>query len=130
VLPPNALDRCANEDDWVRLEVCRAMTNKKNILPVMLNGFTWPNLMPNGMEELCDYQALTATSTEYFDMAMERLQQRYLKSKSHLFLRRWVQYLMAVVVFFIDYHFYCMGCFVLPFNGCLYKVCYLSYKRC
>lgn len=101
VLPPNALERCVNEDDWVRLEVCRAMVNKKNIVPVMLNGFTWPNPMPIGMEELCDYQALTATSTEYFDMAMERLQQRYLKSKSHLFLRRWVKYLMAVVVFLL-----------------------------
>ena len=101
VLPPNALERCVNEDDWVRLEVCRAMSNKKNIVPVMLNGFTWPNPMPTGMEELCDYQALTATSTEYFDMAMERLQQRYLKSKSHLFLRRWVKYLMAVVVFLL-----------------------------
>ena len=101
VLPPNALDRCVNEDDWVRLEVCRAMANKKNIVPVMLNGFTWPNPMPIGMEELCDYQALTATSTEYFDMAMERLQQRYLKSKSHLFLRRWVKYLMAAVVFLL-----------------------------
>lgn len=98
VLPPNALERCVNEDDWVRLEVCRAMANKKNIVPVMLNGFTWPNPMPIGMEELCDYQALTATSTEYFDMAMERLQQRYLKSKSHLFLRRWMKYLLAVVV--------------------------------
>lgn len=98
VLPPNALDRCVNEDDWVRLEVCRAMNNKKNIVPVMLNGFVWPNPMPTGMEELCNYQALTATSTEYFDMAMERLQQRYLKSKSHLFLRRWMKYLLAVVV--------------------------------
>lgn len=98
VLPPNALDRCVNEDDWVRLEVCRAMANKKNIVPVMLNGFTWPNPMPTGMEELCDYQALTATSTEYFDMAMERLQQRYLKSKSHLFLRKWMKYLMTAVI--------------------------------
>lgn len=25
VLPPNALDRCVNEDDWVRLEKFRAM---------------------------------------------------------------------------------------------------------
>lgn len=97
VLPPNALDRCVNEDDWVRKEVCRAITNKKNIVPVMLNGFVWPNPMPIGMEELCNYQALAATSTEYFDMAMERLQQRYLKSKSHLFLRRWMKYLLSAV---------------------------------
>ena len=31
VLPPNALDRCVNEDDWVRLEVCRAMEKNKCI---------------------------------------------------------------------------------------------------
>ena len=53
VLPPNALDRCVNEDDWVRLEICHAMKHNKNIIPVMLNGFTWPNPMPSGMEELC-----------------------------------------------------------------------------
>ena len=35
VLPPGALDRCVNEDDWVRLETCRAMAAKKNIIPVM-----------------------------------------------------------------------------------------------
>lgn len=98
ILPPNALDRCVNEDDWVRLEVCRAMSKDKNIVPVMLNGFTWPNPMPLGMEELCNYQALTASSTEYFDMAMERLQQKYLQSKRHLFLRKWVKYTIASVI--------------------------------
>ena len=98
VLPPNALDRCVNEDDWVRLEVCRAIEKKKNIVPVMLNGFEWPNPMPKGMEELPYYQSLTASSTEYFDMAMEHLQQKYLQSKSHLFLRKWVKYTTASVI--------------------------------
>ena len=98
VLPPNALDRCVNENDWVRLEVCRAMQRKKNIVPVMLNGFEWLNPMPTGMEELCNYHALTATSTEYFDMAMERLQQKYLISKPQIFLRKWVRYSLVVLI--------------------------------
>ena len=84
VLPPNALDRCVNEDDWVRLEICHAMRHKKNIVPIMLNGFAWPNPMPAGMEELCNYHALTASSAEHFDMAMERLQSKYLLSKPHV----------------------------------------------
>ena len=88
VLPPEALDRCVHEDDWVRLEACRAMSAKKNIIPVMLNGFSWPNPMPVGMEELCNYQALTASSVEYFDLAMEKLQRRYLLSKKHLPVRK------------------------------------------
>ncbi len=84
ILPPNALDRCVNEDDWVRLETMRAMGAKKNIIPVMLNGFAWPTPMPAGMEELSFYQALTASSVEYFDLSMERLQKKYLLSKPHV----------------------------------------------
>ena len=84
VLPPNSLDRCVNEEDWVRLEVCRAMAGNKNIIPIMLNGFEWPDTMPKGMEELCYYHALTASSVEYFDLAMERLQQQFLHSKRRM----------------------------------------------
>lgn len=97
VLPPNALDRCVNEDDWVRLEVCRAMERKKNIIPVMLNGFVWPKPMPQGMEELEKYQALTASSVEYFDLAMERLQQRYLLSKRHLPVKKILNLSAAII---------------------------------
>lgn len=97
VLPPNALDRCVNEDDWVRLEVCHAMKHNKNIIPIMLNGFQWPNPMPKGMEELCNYQAITASAIEYFDLALERMQQRYLISKTHLPVLKVVK-IAAVVI--------------------------------
>lgn len=97
VLPPNALDRCVNEDDWVRLEVCHAMKHNKNIIPVMLNGFQWPSPMPVGMEELRDYQAITASSIEYFDLALERMQKRYLISKPHLPILKVVK-VAAVVI--------------------------------
>ncbi len=97
VLPPNALDRCVNEDDWVRLEVCRAIGGNKNIVPVMLNGFVWPDPMPAGMEELNKYQALTASSIEYFDLAMERLQKHYLRSKRHFPIIKWAKYLGVTV---------------------------------
>lgn len=80
VLPENALDRCVEEDDWVRREVCCAMEHGKNIIPVMLRNFSWPSPMPEGMEELQNYQAVTAGSHEYFDLAMQRLA-GYLKSR-------------------------------------------------
>ncbi|MBE6310512.1 MAG: TIR domain-containing protein [Bacteroidales bacterium] len=98
VLPPNALDRCVNEDDWVRLEVLRAMGGDKNIIPIMLNGFTWPNPMPIGMEELCNYQAVTASSVEYFDLSMEKLQKRYLHSKKQLPIVKLLKY-VGVFIF-------------------------------
>lgn len=87
VLPENALDRCADPEDWVRKEVCRALEKGKNIVPVMLSGFKWPDPMPEGMESLKDYQALAATSNEYFDLSMVRLR-KYLKSRSHARTRK------------------------------------------
>lgn len=86
VLPPNALDRCADPEDWVRRELVFAMEHKKNIVPVMLNGFQWPKPMPDGMEELCMYQAVTA-SRDYFDLATQRLE-GYLKSRRYTSLRK------------------------------------------
>lgn len=97
VLPPDALDRCVNEDDWVRLEVLRAMGGDKNIIPIMLNGFTWPNPMPTGMEELCNYQAVTASSVEYFDLSMEKLQKRYLHSKKQLPIVKLLKYVSVFI---------------------------------
>lgn len=80
VLPPNALDRCVSEEDWIRKEVCHAMACKKNIIPVLLSGFDWPNPMPKGMEELMYYQSISASNAEYFDMSIKKLS-TYLKSK-------------------------------------------------
>lgn len=89
ILPENALDRCNQPEDWVRKELCRAIQGNKNIIPVMLAGFTWPDPMPEGMESLKDYQAITATSREYFDLSMQRLK-KYLKSRSHARLKKWL----------------------------------------
>lgn len=86
VLPPDALDRCIDEGDWVRKEVLHAMSQDKNIVPVMLNGFQWPSPMPDGMEKLCMYQAVT-TSKDYFDLALQRLES-YLKSRRKTIGRR------------------------------------------
>lgn len=93
VLPPMALDRCVNQDDWVRREVVCAMEHKKNIIPIMLAGFEWPNPMPEGLEELCMYQSLSPMPDVYFDMQIQKLQ-GYLKSKAHFKRRKqWLKVL-------------------------------------
>lgn len=89
VLPENALDRCTDPEDWVRREINCAIKNNKNILPVMLDGFSWPKELPEGMEELSSYQAITAVSHEYFDMAIERMQS-YLNSKAKRPIHQWL----------------------------------------
>lgn len=88
VLPDKALERCsnadgtANEEDWIRKEVIHAMNHQKNIVPVMLSGFEWPKKMPDGLESLKDYQSITASNHETFDLSMQRLA-GYFKSNPH-----------------------------------------------
>lgn len=103
VLPENALERCNQSDDWIRREVMCALEHHKNIVPVMLDGFSWPDVMPEGMEELRDYQAITAINREFFDMAVERLK-GYLKSKPSVPLKRWLikaSILLAALLAFV-----------------------------
>lgn len=42
VLNPGALDRCVNEDDWLRKEVACAIRAKRNIVPILLRNFEFP----------------------------------------------------------------------------------------
>ena len=117
VLPPNALDRCVNEDDWVRKEVIRAMQGKKNIIPVMLSGFTWPEQMPEQMQGLVYYQAITAGETEFFDMSMKRLA-TYLKCKPHKDLRKFYKKVLvglAAVLVLVSIGMFALRQSMIPF---------------
>ena len=96
VLPPNALDRCISEEDWIRKEVCHAIECKKNIIPVLLRGFDWPEPMPTGMEQLKFLQAINATDAEYFDMSIKKLS-TYLKSKPSV-KRKFVKMIYTIVL--------------------------------
>jgi len=47
-----ALDRCANEGDWVRREIAHALQKGKNVVPVLLRNFAWPENLPEDLAEL------------------------------------------------------------------------------
>lgn len=51
ILPKNALNRCSNEDDWVRIEILEAVRCKKTIIPVMYDGFKWPKKWKEGIPD-------------------------------------------------------------------------------
>lgn len=72
VLPPNSLDRCINKDDWLRLEIEHAIEKDKNIVPLMMNGFSWPASIPTSMDKLPYYNAVQM-SREYFEASISRL---------------------------------------------------------
>ncbi len=79
ILSPGALDRCQEEDDWVRKEIAEALRTKKNIVPVMLKGFKFPEGLPEDIDDVRYQNGLTCT-TEYFEESINRLCQRYLNA--------------------------------------------------
>ena len=62
------------EDDWFRLEIAHALKHKKNIVPVFLRDFKFPQKgeLPEDMADLVDYQGVTA-SQEHFDSVLNRI---------------------------------------------------------
>ena len=80
VLPPNALDRCKNCDDWVRQEITYALSTNKNIIPVIMRGFEFPDNLPEEISQIRFMEGLTA-SNDYFDAVVNRLTS-LLKSKT------------------------------------------------
>lgn len=88
VLPENALDRCSDPNDWLRLEITHALKYQKNIIPVLLRNFSWPSLMPEGLEGVELFQGVSASSHEYFDMAVKRMG-TYLHSRPRRRWHRW-----------------------------------------
>ena len=72
VLPPNSLDRCKNEDDWLRIEIEYAISKRKNIVPLMMKGFEWPSDLPETLKGLHLYNAVQM-SREYFQASIDRL---------------------------------------------------------
>jgi len=77
----DSLERCANDGDWVRMEIAHALQKNKNIVPVMLRGFAFPEVMPDDIQAVRMHNGINANSHEYFDAAIDRLADKFLISK-------------------------------------------------
>jgi tetratricopeptide (TPR) repeat protein len=81
ILSPGALERCAQPDDWLRREIETAMDLGRNIVPLMVGDFTFAGseaYLTGKLEALPRFNAVKVFH-EYFDEAMARLRDRYLK---------------------------------------------------
>lgn len=72
VLPPHALDRCVDADDWVRQELAYALKKKKNIIPVLMRGFVFPDTLPADIAAVRMMEGVAA-SHDYFDAVVDRI---------------------------------------------------------
>ena len=73
VLSAGALDRCVNENDWVRWEIAHALKHKKNIVPVMMRGFMFPENLPGELAEISSINGVLFESMSLMDARIEQL---------------------------------------------------------
>ena len=78
ILSDGALDRCANEGDWVAIEIRRAMTADCKIIPIRVgeSDFKWPDNLPKDLTILKSIQFLNLKTDEYFPDSIRRLMER------------------------------------------------------
>lgn len=80
ILSPGSLERCNDENDWVRLEIAHAIKHNKNVIPVMLRGFSFPEVLPAEIEAIKYKNGIEANS-EFFDAFITKLK-NFLTSKT------------------------------------------------
>lgn len=75
VLSENALDRCMNEDDWVRREIEYALSKGKEIIPVCPSGCTrgFPAEMPPSFSSLRDIQVSRIDMDDLFEKSFDKI---------------------------------------------------------
>jgi len=82
LLTPSALERCAEPTDWLRREIETALHSRRNIVPLMLEGFDFgsPKIASQLTGKLATLKSYNGLSIppEYFLEAMGRLRERYL----------------------------------------------------
>lgn len=82
ILSPSALERCNEPGDWLRREIEFAIDEKRNIIPLMMEGFDFANTatvqtLTGKLSLLKTYNGLRLIA-DYFFAAMEKLRARYL----------------------------------------------------
>ena len=66
ILSPGSLDRCVNEDDWVRHEIIYAMQTERNIVPVNFDGLfkAFPASLPEDVRSIIGQHQFSKIDSE------------------------------------------------------------------
>jgi hypothetical protein len=81
-LTPTSLDRCNEPGDWLRREIEAAIDEKRNIIPLFFNGFSFgtasvSDRLTGKLENVSRYNGINVHE-DYFLEAMERLRTKFL----------------------------------------------------
>ena len=103
VLSPGTLDRCVEEEDWVRREILQAQNQNKNIIGVGLPGFFMPEAesLPEPLKPMTTIQVFSWTHeyrTASFAKIAENLVSTQLKKKKNHRLRLYLLSALLIIV--------------------------------
>jgi len=75
MLTERALDRCVNEDDWVRLEIERALSGNKHIVPVVPSSQHWefPDCLPESLKGIPFEQISELNKASLFEKSIDQV---------------------------------------------------------
>lgn len=78
VLTPGSMDRCVNEDDWVRREITEALEVGSNIIPVLIDDkeVVYPEEFPRRLNIIRNIQASKLLTNEFFEESVKRIAER------------------------------------------------------
>ena len=86
VLAPGTVERCIEPGDWLRREIEHAMDHGRNIVPLLIGGFSFKGsdkYLTGKLGELSRYNGVEVPHN-FFDEAMDRLRMRFLKRPVYL----------------------------------------------
>jgi hypothetical protein len=77
ILSLGCLDRCAEKNDWLKREIMHALETRRNIIPVLVDGFEFPDqgrmdLLPEAMRILPNFQAVVYSDV-YRESAVRKI---------------------------------------------------------
>lgn len=72
ILSPRSLDRCEEPGDYLRQEIEQAVKTNRNIIPVMMTGFSFPRQLPDEIKTLPRHQGVEY-SHAYFEAMIGRI---------------------------------------------------------
>lgn len=81
ILSPRALDHCDHDDDWLRQEIVQAINTERNIIPVILPGFTFPSSLDAAIKALPRHQGVEYSHT-FFEAMVDRIVDSVVGDKS------------------------------------------------
>lgn len=85
ILSPGALESVDNREPWIIREVAHALKHDKNIIPIMVRNFEFPEYMPEEIEQLRYKNGLIA-DTQFFAAFIKKLEE-FLHSKPNKVIR-------------------------------------------